>query len=429
VALQLSFALDAGTSRTAFVLAFVLTYVLHSVVWCGAAALAARARGVAPSTQSYVFLAALLGPFVTATIAIAVSAGGAHVREVELLSSATVESAAAVSGGAIRRFIASSDFGVLGPASAGFPSAMAGLLIALGVASMLGALRFLLAVAALKRRLRDRIHVQDARILQRLQGLRERAGLGPVALTQSTAIDVPLVLGRSEICLPARSLSAAPDAEIDAVLAHELGHILRGDGLVFPLVSFVQSAGWYHPLHHWIASRYRHAAELACDDCSIELTGDPLALAHALTRVAHGALLANGVAALPAMARPRAASVLLLRVRRLVGERVTPRRSGSLVACCAAVAVLTMGLTVRAAGLPQSRAARASELAVETTPTEQIGGLMRRAAGLERESESLQRAAAAGDRHAEARFSELQQEVRHVRETAAWIERKASARE
>jgi hypothetical protein len=197
------------------------------------------------------------------------------------------------------------------------------------------------------------------------------------------------------------------------VLAHELAHLVRRDGVVFPLVGLVQSLGWLQPFNHWIAAGFRHAAELACDDRAIELTGDRVALARALARAAQAA-----VPMLPAMARPRAKSALVERVRRLVAVQERTRshvRSGWAVVCCAALAAGTVGVSVRAARPAVADASDASA-------TEQIADLMAHAERVERELATLQSVAG----HAEPRVLNLQQELRHVRETAAWIERRSS---
>ncbi|HEV7803733.1 MAG TPA: hypothetical protein VGP15_21855, partial [Burkholderiales bacterium] len=188
MALHFSFALEAAASRTAFAFAFLLTYVLHSVIWCAAAAVAARSGAFAPATQSYFFLAALLGPLLTTTIAITASPAAPHVRDVELLSFAapTFDGPAAQGGGVTPGITPSSRPWILAPIP-GFESQLSGVLLALAVASILGGLRFLIALTALKWRLRDRVEVDDPRILQRLHRLRNRAGLRHVTLTQSAA--------------------------------------------------------------------------------------------------------------------------------------------------------------------------------------------------------------------------------------------------
>jgi beta-lactamase regulating signal transducer with metallopeptidase domain len=396
-------------------LAALLTYLLHSVIWGAAAGLAVRPRAFSPSTQSYLWLAALLGPLVTSALAITSSSSRAYVQEVELpsLAGLTHSPLLAADGGASKPARVHARTTELG-APAATP-----VLIALAAAALLGALQFALSLVAFRRRLRDRVQIDDPRLLQRLDRLRSRTRLSHVTLTQSAAIDVPLVLGRSEICLPVASLSAASHAEIDAVLAHELAHLTRRDGVVFPLVGLVQSLCWLQPLNHWVAARFRQAAELACDDRAVELTGDRLALAHALARVAQHAKLPTRAPLLPAMTRARTASAVVTRVRRLVRaqERTKVRgHAGWAAACCSVFALATVSLSVRAARPPLPRPAAD----VSAAATERIAALMELSQQLETEL------ASAGE--SEPRMLELQQQLRHARETAAWIERTSSGR-
>ena len=115
------------------------------------------------------------------------------------------------------------------------------------------------------------------------------------------------------------------------------------------------------------------------------------------------------------MARPRAKSALVERVRRLVAvqERTKGRmRSGWAAVCCGVLAAGAVGVSVRAA----------RPAVAEASATQQIADLMLHAERVERELASLQTAAD----DSEAHVLELQQELRHARETAAWIERKSS---
>jgi beta-lactamase regulating signal transducer with metallopeptidase domain len=423
-------ALGSEPSPAVIALAWLLTYLVHAVIWGAAAALVVRWRAFSASTKSYLWLTALLGPLLTTVFAGSswMGVGRPSIsRAVEIL---------APSGR-----IASTRTALLSPllqlpSASAFPVGLglSSLVAILSFATLLGCLRFFATLVLLWRRQRARTPITDPRLLERLELLRRHAGLRIVTLTQSAAVDVPLVLGRSEICIPRASLSAESDAEVDAVLAHELAHIERGDGIVFPLVGLVQSIFWWQPLNRWLAARFRQAAELACDDRAVELTGDPLALARALARVARDAS-SPGYAMTPAMARAQSASALVARVRRLVhaSSRAGSRsRWGWAIASVIAVAAVTSSLSVRAARTPPPLsptqfALEARESALDSiagsTATERIAELVRLEQQLESETEALQRAAAQHSGDSAARILELQQQLRHARETAAWIER------
>ena len=73
--------------------------------------------------------------------------------------------------------------------------------------------------------------------------------------------------------------------ELEAVLAHELAHVVRRDYLMGWLATMLRDAFFYFPTS-WIAYRqFQQEKELACDDCTVGVTHRPLALASALAKV------------------------------------------------------------------------------------------------------------------------------------------------
>ena len=177
---------------------------------------------------------------------------------------------------------------------------------ALGV--LLLSTRFLgswVRVQRLRRRSASPVPAEWHLVLSRL--CRELKLSRTVRLLQSAAVDVPTALGwlRPIILLPACALTGLAPAQLEAVLAHELAHIRRGDFLVNLLQSLVEVALFYHPGVWWLSGRIRAERELCCDDVAAALCGDPLILARALTDLealrepvspapTHLALAANG---------------------------------------------------------------------------------------------------------------------------------------
>ncbi|HJW72603.1 MAG TPA: M56 family metallopeptidase [Geothrix sp.] len=142
-------------------------------------------------------------------------------------------------------------------------------------------------------------------ILSRL--CREMKLTRTVRLLQSAAVEVPTALGwlRPLILLPACAFTGLAPVQLEAILAHELAHIQRGDFLVNLLQSLVEVLLFYHPAVWWLSHRIRAERELCCDDVAARLCGDPLLLARALADLealreplsptpAHLAMAANG---------------------------------------------------------------------------------------------------------------------------------------
>ena len=153
-----------------------------------------------------------------------------------------------------------------------------------------------------------------------MERLRLRTHLGRVRLTQSPRVTSPLVLGATEICVPVGLLSLG-DAELDSVLAHELSHLERRDGIWFPLVGVVAAALWLQPLCAWAAARFRESAEQACDERAVELTRDAVGLARVLLQLASAGSARVGTTLAPSMVNSKRA--LLSRIRRLTCDRPT----------------------------------------------------------------------------------------------------------
>jgi Zn-dependent protease with chaperone function len=110
------------------------------------------------------------------------------------------------------------------------------------------------------------------------------------------------------LCRPTLLLSAwmveRLDArELEAVVAHELGHAARRDYMAIWVATVLRDAFFYLPAS-WVAFRQlQREREFACDDLAVAVTRRPLALASALTKVWQHVLTWP----LPAAGRPQSA--------------------------------------------------------------------------------------------------------------------------
>ena len=103
-------------------------------------------------------------------------------------------------------------------------------------------------------------------------------------IAQSSLVQVPVVIGyaRPLILLPVSVVTGLTPSQMEAILAHELGHILRHDWLVNALQIVVETMLFYHPAMWWVSRRLRDTRELCCDDLAIGLVSDRAVLARAL---------------------------------------------------------------------------------------------------------------------------------------------------
>ena len=201
---------------------------------------------------------------------------------------------------------------------------------ALVVAWLLGllamSLRMLGGLLYVQRLRRHRVRPLGTAWQQRFAALAARSGVRrPVALLESALVRVPLVVGhlRPVILLPLGAVAGLSPACLEAILAHELAHVLRRDYLVNLLQTVAEALFFYHPAVWFVANCVRTERENCCDDTATALCGgNPLRLAHALTSLAEWSQSAvvpgAPQLALAAMGRRGA---LLGRVRRLVQQR------------------------------------------------------------------------------------------------------------
>ena len=109
----------------------------------------------------------------------------------------------------------------------------------------------------------------------------------PVRLLVSSLAHAPMAAGylRPAILMPVGALTGLPPEQIEALLAHELAHILRNDYLMNLLQGAAEALLFYHPCVWWISKEIRAERELCCDEFAVRLSGDVLTYARALAAV------------------------------------------------------------------------------------------------------------------------------------------------
>lgn len=137
-----------------------------------------------------------------------------------------------------------------------------------------------------------------------------------------------------------------PEAQLQAVLAHEGEHARRLDPLVQWVALVNRAVFWFHPLAWWLEKRISALAEEACDDAVIAGGHDPMEYSACLLELARRVQVAGVRVQTVGMAMP--GSHLPYRIRRIASGARAQRVSGMRlvcvgVACTAACAVFTAG--------------------------------------------------------------------------------------
>ena len=132
-------------------------------------------------------------------------------------------------------------------------------------------LRLFVGIAFGRRLLRASRRIDETRLVQRLTFRAKSLRLAVIPdAAESEFISVPVTLGalRSTILLPAE-WREWDDAKLDAVIAHEVSHVARRDGLTQRLSLLHRAVFWFSPLAWWLDRHLADLAEQASDEAAL----------------------------------------------------------------------------------------------------------------------------------------------------------------
>ena len=197
----------------------------------------------------------------------------------------------------------------------------------------------------------------------------------PIRLVATPAVSTPAVIGNwwPVILLPATMLSgtAMSIEQWKVVLAHELVHVRRFDGLVNLAQLLIESFLFFNPAVWWISRRIRAEREACCDAVAARLTGKPTAVAATLLNVAESLTVPNTMPAM-SFAEPAESGSLRDRVTRLAKPDSIPRTGLTWIGLAASLLLLAVpafalqqgtDVAVRSAAALLSDEERVNELA------------------------------------------------------------------
>ena len=141
-----------------------------------------------------------------------------------------------------------------------------------------------------------RIHValsrgQAVKSGREFEALRRREGSAGITrqidlVVSSFALE-PGILGifRPVLLLPKGISDRLTDAQLHAILVHELCHVRRRDNLAATIHMLVEALFWFHPLAWWIGARLVDERERACDEEVLRMGNDPHVYAEGILKV------------------------------------------------------------------------------------------------------------------------------------------------
>lgn len=128
----------------------------------------------------------------------------------------------------------------------------------------------------------------DAKLLERTQqhALRMKLKHIPRVLLSSKVTIGATVGYRRKTILLSPNWNQWSDAELDAVLLHELAHVVRNDYAWVLLSSWIRTLFFFHPLMHLLVRRWRMEQELAADQLAARWMHSARAYGRALASLA-----------------------------------------------------------------------------------------------------------------------------------------------
>ena len=107
------------------------------------------------------------------------------------------------------------------------------------------------------------------------------------AVGSSAWMPSPATIGHLKpvILFPVAIINRLEPHEVEAILAHELAHIVRRDYLANLVQSFIEAVFYYHPVVWWMSGVVRAERENRADDLAVRWHGDAVGYARTLLAV------------------------------------------------------------------------------------------------------------------------------------------------
>lgn len=140
----------------------------------------------------------------------------------------------------------------------------------------------------LRRRYLEITPEDQPQLYEILQKLIKKSGLKKISLLiSSNAVPIAFAFGffKPTLVVSQGLLKKLKLKEIEAVLAHEIGHIARRDSLSIFAAKILKDIMFYNPLSYLIFSLLTREREKATDEFGISLTKEPLTFAKSIFKI------------------------------------------------------------------------------------------------------------------------------------------------
>ena len=217
--------------------------------------------------------------------------------------------------------------------------------------------------------LRSRLNFPtDEYWLEMVEKLGRKAGVKRnLELVESALVRSPLVVGHLKpmILFPIGAINKLNPKEVEAILAHEIAHVLRNDYVFNIIQSVIEALFYFHPAVWWISANIRTERENCCDDVAIALCGSSMTYAKALVSLQEMAYFHSPQLAMSFAGQQK--NQLLFRVQRILKQPQNKTNvMEKLIATCL---LLVLMVALSFGGNSLTNNSLADIKAVENTPT------------------------------------------------------------
>jgi len=123
--------------------------------------------------------------------------------------------------------------------------------------------------------------VKALRRIERIVGIPTRIEI----LLSPTSLEPGIFgIGRPVLVWPQGISEHLEDAHLEAILAHEVWHVRRGDNIAAAIHMVVEAIFWFHPLVWWLGARLLDERERACDEEVLELGSERQVYAESILK-------------------------------------------------------------------------------------------------------------------------------------------------
>ena len=328
------------------VLAWLLTYLMHSTVLLGLVWLVTRRRRLEPAASELLWKVALLASLVTGTVQsrLRLSTPAAVTLPVTTPQGAPASQPAAPTDPGRKPGVSElTGASVTAPTPWRAPSLPLVVVLLWGIIALGSSLYYVARRLILVGRLADRRAVSDGPLADTLADLKRTTGYRRrVRLTMARTISSPVALGLSEICVPELALSELGAEQQRSMLAHELAHLARRDSLWLAGASLIERFFFFQPLNRLARRELETTAEYLSDEWAMRKTGSAVSLAKCLATVAEW--IQASPLGVPVAGLAERRSLLVSRIARLLDGRLpsspASRRGWAVAAALGVVATI-----------------------------------------------------------------------------------------